>query len=74
MSAPLQSPGAARFCLVLLRRQLTLAVRRPIEIGNPLLFFAMVVALFPLGLGPAQDQLAGSPRASSGSSPCCPTC
>ncbi|MBP6701670.1 MAG: heme exporter protein CcmB, partial [Halioglobus sp.] len=28
-------------------------------IGNPLLFFAMVVALFPLGLGPAQDQLAG---------------
>lgn len=59
MSAPLQSPGAVRFCLVLLRRQLTLAVRRPIEIGNPLLFFAMVVALFPLGLGPAQDQLAG---------------
>ena len=36
-----------------------LAVRRPIEIGNPLLFFAMVVALFPLGLGPAPDQLAG---------------
>jgi heme exporter protein B len=43
----------------LLRRQLVLAVRRPIEIGNPLLFFAMVVALFPLGLGPAPDQLAG---------------
>ena len=59
MSAPLQSPGAVRFCLVLLRRQLTLAVRRPIEIGNPLLFFAMVVALFPLGLGPAPDELAG---------------
>jgi len=36
-----------------------LAVRRPIEIGNPLLFFAMVVALFPLGLGPAPDTLAG---------------
>lgn len=59
MSAPLQSPGAVRFCVVLLRRQLTLAVRRPIEIGNPLLFFAMVVALFPLGLGPAPDELAG---------------
>jgi heme exporter protein B len=43
----------------LLRRQLVLAIRRPIEIGNPLLFFAMVVALFPLGLGPAPDQLAG---------------
>jgi heme exporter protein B len=43
----------------LLRRQLLLAVRRPIEIGNPLLFFAMVVVLFPLGLGPAPEQLAG---------------
>jgi heme exporter protein B len=52
-------PGAAAFCLGLLRRQLTLAARRPIEIGNPLLFFAMVVALFPLGLGPAPDKLAG---------------
>jgi heme exporter protein B len=40
-----------------LRRQLVLAVRRPIEIANPLLFFAMVVALFPLGLGPAPDKL-----------------
>ena len=48
-----------QFCARLLRRQLVLAVRRPIEIGNPLLFFAMVVALFPLGLGPAPDQLAG---------------
>ncbi len=52
-------PGAPAFCLRLLRRQLVLAIRRPIEIGNPLLFFAMVVALFPLGLGPAPDQLAG---------------
>jgi heme exporter protein B len=52
-------PGSWHFCLRLLRRQLLLAVRRPIEIGNPLLFFAMVVALFPLGLGPAPDQLAG---------------
>lgn len=52
-------PGSMQFCARLLRRQLVLAVRRPIEIGNPLLFFAMVVALFPLGLGPAPDQLAG---------------
>ncbi len=51
-------PATAAFCLTLLRRQLTLAARRPIEIGNPLLFFAMVVALFPLGLGPAPDKLA----------------
>ena len=52
-------PGTGTFCLGLVRRQLTLAARRPIEIGNPLLFFAMVVALFPLGLGPAPDKLAG---------------
>jgi heme exporter protein B len=53
------APGAAQFCVRLLRRQLLLAIRRPIEIGNPLLFFAMVVALFPLGLGPAPDTLGG---------------
>jgi heme exporter protein B len=52
------APGTGAFCLRLLRRQLLLAVRRPIEIGNPLVFFAMVVALFPLGLGPAPEQLA----------------
>ena len=52
------APGTWTFCLRLLRRQLVLAVRRPIEITNPLLFFAMVVALFPLGLGPEPEQLA----------------
>jgi len=52
------APGTLPFCYRLLRRQLVLAVRRPVEIGNPLLFFAMVVALFPLGLGPAPDRLA----------------
>lgn len=55
----MSAPGSLAFCSRLLRRQLVLAFRRPIEIGNPLLFFAMVVALFPLGLGPAPDQLAG---------------
>ncbi|MEH6587889.1 MAG: heme exporter protein CcmB [Halioglobus sp.] len=54
----MSAPGTLAFCSRLLRRQLVLAVRRPIEIGNPLLFFAMVVALFPLGLGPAPDTLA----------------
>ena len=43
MNARMESPATAAFCLALLRRQLTLAARRPIEIGNPLLFFAMVV-------------------------------
>ncbi len=50
--------GSAAFCARLLRRQLVLGLRRPVEIGNPLLFFAMVIALFPLGLGPAPDTLA----------------
>ena len=54
----MSEPGTVNFCLRLLRRQLVLAIRRPIEIANPLLFFAMVVALFPLGLGPAPDKLA----------------
>jgi heme exporter protein B len=58
-AAVAQAPGTRAFCFRLLRRQLVLAVRRPVEIGNPLLFFAMVVALFPLGLGPSPDQLAG---------------
>ncbi len=55
----MSAPGTPAFCLRLLRRQLVLAVRRPIEIANPLLFFAMVVALFPLGLGPEPDKLTG---------------
>lgn len=49
--------GVVEFSARLLRRQLVLAVRKPIEISNPLLFFAMVVALFPLGLGPAPEML-----------------
>lgn len=52
------SPTNLQFFRRLLKRQLLLAVRRPIEIGNPLLFFVMVVALFPLGLGPAPESLA----------------
>lgn len=50
--------GTLAFCRRLLRRQLLLAVRRPVEIGNPLLFFAMVIVLFPLGLGPDPKSLA----------------
>jgi heme exporter protein B len=44
--------------LALLRRQLVLSLRRPVELLNPLLFFAIVVVLFPLGLGPAPATLA----------------
>jgi len=40
----------------LLRRELRLSFRRPAELANPLLFFALVIGLFPLALGP-QSQL-----------------
>ncbi len=49
---------SAGFASGLLRRQLTLALRRPAEMANPLLFFAMVMMLFPLGIGPDPSQLA----------------
>lgn len=41
----------------LLRRQLILAIRRPVQLLNPVLFFAIVIVLFPLGLGPAPETL-----------------
>lgn len=40
----------------LIRRDLLLAVRRRAEIANPLLFFVLVITLFPLGIG-AKPQL-----------------
>lgn len=42
----------------LARRDLLLVARRRAEAANPLLFFLMVVALFPLGIGPTPDDLA----------------
>lgn len=36
----------------LLRRQLLLALRSPVDVANPLIFFGMVIVLFPIGLGP----------------------
>lgn len=37
--------------LAVLKRDLRLGMRRPTEIANPLVFFLIVVALFPLALG-----------------------
>lgn len=45
------------FVLRLLQRQFVLALRRPVQLLNPLMFFAMVVVLFPLGLGPSAATL-----------------
>ena len=41
----------SRAFLLLLKRDLTLALRHRSEIGNPLLFFVLVATLFPLGIG-----------------------
>lgn len=42
--------------LAIIRRDLILAMRRRAEIANPLLFFVLVITLFPLGIG-AQPNL-----------------
>ncbi len=42
---------------VLLKRDLTLAYRHRTELANPLLFFVIVVSLFPLGITPEQKIL-----------------
>ena len=39
------------------RRDLLLAWKRPGDVLNPLFFFAMVAALFPLAIGPSPEQL-----------------
>ena len=44
--------------VAMLRRDLTLAFRHRGELANPLLFFVIVVSLFPLGVGPAPTVLA----------------
>ena len=43
--------------LYLIRRDLTIAIRRSHDVLTPLVFFAIVVALFPLGVGPEPNTL-----------------
>ncbi len=47
---------AAALCVV--RRDLTVAMRRVHDVLTPVIFFAIVVALFPLGVGPEPGVLA----------------
>jgi heme exporter protein B len=42
----------------MIRRDLLLHLRSLSDVLNPLVFFAVVISLFPLGLGPSPDQLA----------------
>lgn len=43
--------------ILLLKQETRLLFRRPAELANPLVFFALVVALFPLAVGPESQQL-----------------
>ncbi len=44
--------------ITLLRRELQLALRRPAELANPLVFFLLVVSLFPFAVSPEPADLA----------------
>lgn len=46
------------FFIATLRRELQISARRRVELTNPLFFFLMVVAMFPLGVGPDPTKLA----------------
>jgi heme exporter protein B len=49
--------GTPRAMTVVLRRELTLSLRRPDQILQPLVFFLMVTTLFPLSLSPEPQLL-----------------
>jgi len=57
MSDPRAQAPLLPFLSASLRRQVLLAYRRPVDTVNPLLFFLLVVTLFPLGIGPDPAQL-----------------
>jgi len=49
--------GMSGALMLVLRRDLTLAVRRMSDVLTTLFFFVIVVSLFPLGVGPEMDTL-----------------
>jgi|TARA_B110000196_G_scaffold16501_1_gene13016 heme exporter protein B len=58
----MMAPTLANALAALVRRDIRLVVRHRFEIANPVLFFIIVVTLFPFGVGsdPAQLALIGS--------------
>jgi len=48
----MNEPSLMRAFTLLLRRDLTLAFRHRSELANPLLFFVIVISLFPMGVSP----------------------
>lgn len=55
---PRQSLGIFALLWCVMRRELSIAFRNPGQWINPLLFFVVVVTLFPLGVGPSPATLA----------------
>lgn len=53
----MQGPSLSQGFVAVLKRDLLLAYKRPGDVANPLVFFAMISTLFPLALGPAPEQL-----------------
>ena len=51
------TPGILAGVFGVVRRDLLLAWKRPGDVLNPLIFFAMVATLFPLAIGPSPEQL-----------------
>ncbi len=49
--------GLLKACISIFRRDLTVALRRSTDILTPLIFFVIVVSLFPLGVGPEPNML-----------------
>jgi len=58
MSADTKTIGIGALLLCILKREWLVAVRNPGQWVNPLLFFVVVVSLFPLGVGPSPATLA----------------
>jgi heme exporter protein B len=52
-----ETPGLLAAVVAVARRDLLLAWKRPGDVLNPLFFFAMVATLFPLAVGPSNEQL-----------------
>ncbi len=53
----MNQPSLVRAALFVFRRDLTVALRRSTDVLTPLIFFAIVVSLFPLGVGPEPAML-----------------
>ena len=57
-SAFVRAPSAGRAFSAQVRRDLTIAFRSRGELVNPLMFYVMGIAMFPLGVGPGPERLA----------------